>query len=279
MFHGVRLRENTQFSCEGKGNLVSDWEFVRSDGRSSMEVREMGIERDYIKYPEGSVLAWAGDTKVIVNVSVQNGVPHWRRGSGSGWITAEYSMLPRATQDRNIREVNLNKPSGRSQEVQRLIGRSLRSVVELDQLGENTLWVDCDVIQADGGTRTVSITGSFVALVDALYGMMKAGTTTHIPLNNSVAAVSCGLVDGIPLLDLDYSEDSRAQVDLNVVGTGDGRLVEVQGAAEGSPFTREEMDQMMDMASSGLEALTEVQRDCLDNLWDEVKVGIARLDE
>ncbi len=258
---------------------MSDWEFVRSDGRTSTDIREMEIERSFIKYPEGSVLARAGDTKVIVNVSVQGGVPHWRRGSGAGWITAEYSMLPRATQDRNIREVNLNKPSGRSQEVQRLIGRCLRSIVELEQLGENTLWVDCDVIQADGGTRTVSITGSFVALVDALYDMMKSGTITHIPLNNSVAAISCGLVEGIPLLDLDYSEDSRAQVDLNIVGTGDGRLVEVQGAAEGSPFSHDEFDRMMGMAADGLDSLTRIQQDALGSVWDEVQVGIARLSE
>lgn len=258
---------------------MSGWEYVRSDGRRADELRRMSIERDFIKYPEGSVLAQAGDTKVIVTVSVQPGVPRWLRGSGQGWITAEYSMLPRATENRNIRDVNMNRPSGRSQEIQRLIGRCLRSVVELDRLGENTMWVDCDVIQADGGTRTVSITGSFVALVDALYHMVLNDQLSYLPLNNSLAAVSCGLVNGIPLLDLDYGEDSRAQVDLNVVGTGGGELVEVQGAAEGTPFTVDEMDQMMNMATEALKDLTGVQKESLGSLWDEVTVGIARLNE
>ena len=258
---------------------MSGWDYVRADGRTADELRPMTIERNYIKHPEGSVLVQAGDTKVIVAASVQSGVPRWLRGTGRGWVTAEYSMLPRATQERNIREINLNKPSGRSQEIQRLIGRSLRSVVELDQLGENTVWVDCDVIQADGGTRTASITGSFVALVDALYYMMRNNLISYLPLNNTLAAVSCGLVDAIPLLDLNYSEDSRAQLDLNVVGTGNGKLVEVQGAAEGDPFTHEEMQQLMKMAGEGLKVLTDVQSDALGRLWHEVTVGIARLDE
>lgn len=258
---------------------MSGWEYVRSDGRKADELRHMSIERNFIKYPEGSVLAQAGDTKVIITVSVQPGVPRWLRGSGQGWITAEYSMLPRATEHRNVRDVNMNRPSGRSQEIQRLIGRCLRSVVELDRLGENTLWVDCDVIQADGGTRTVSITGSFVALVDAMYHMVLKDQMSYLPLNNSLVAISCGLVNGIPLLDLDYGEDSRAQVDLNVVGTGSGELVEVQGAAEGTPFSLDEMDQMMKMATEAFRDLTKVQRESLGSLWDEVTVGIARLHE
>ncbi|MFO8059256.1 MAG: ribonuclease PH [Bacillota bacterium] len=258
---------------------MSGWEYVRPDGRGAAELRPMNIQRNYIKYPEGSVLVEAGDTRVIVNVTVQSGVPRWLRGSGRGWITAEYSMLPRATEQRNIRDVNMNNPPGRNQEIQRLIGRCLRSVVELDRLGENTLWVDCDVIQADGGTRTVSITGGFVAMIDALYYMVKRNEIKYLPLNNSLVAVSCGLVNGIPLLDLDYAEDSRAQVDLNVVGTGDGSLVEVQGTAEGHPFTMEELDRLMTMAREGLDALTRVQQETLGSLWDEVTVGIARLHE
>ena len=258
---------------------MSGWEYVRPDGRGASQLRPMEITRNYIKYPEGSVLVEAGDTKVIVNVTVQPGVPRWRRGSGRGWITAEYSMLPRATERRNIRDVNMNNPPGRNQEIQRLIGRCLRSVVELDRLGESTLWVDCDVIQADGGTRTVSITGGFVALVDALYYMVKRNEIKYLPLNNSLVAVSCGLVNGIPLLDLDYAEDSRAQVDLNVIGTGNGSLVEIQGAAEGRPFTQGELDAMMVMAREGMDNLVDVQRDALGPLWDEVTVGIARVHE
>ncbi len=225
------------------------------------------------------MLISCGDTKLIVNASWQSGVPRWRRGSGRGWITAEYSMLPRSTQERNVREVHRGKPSGRTQEIQRLIGRSLRSVVEMEQMGENTLWIDCDVIQADGGTRTAAITGGFVAMVDAFYAMMLEDELDYIPLNNTVAAISCGLVQGEHLLDLAYSEDVNAQVDLNVVGTGSGKLVEVQGTAEGLPFTSDEFDVLMQMAQTGIQQLTDIQRDSLGYRWDEVRAGIARLCE
>jgi len=252
---------------------------MRTDGRAADEVRPVKITRGFTKYAEGSVLVEAGETRILVNCSVQNGVPRWLRGSGKGWLTAEYSMLPRSTQDRNIREVHFGKPSGRTQEIQRLVGRCLRSVVELDKLGENTLWLDCDVLQADGGTRTASITGAFVAVVDALYHQVKKEQLRYIPLNNSVAAVSCGIVSGVPLLDLAYDEDSRAQVDLNVVGTGDGHLVEIQGGAEGDPFSWEQLDALTTLAKKGIHDMTEVQRAALGPLWDEVRAGVARLGE
>ncbi len=252
---------------------------IRSDGRAFDALRPVHIERGFIKYPEGSVLIECGDTRIIINASWQSGVPRWLRGRGQGWITAEYSMLPRATQERNVRPVHRGKLSGRAQEIQRLIGRSLRSVVELDRLGENTVWVDCDVIQADGGTRTLSITGAFVALIDAFYAKIRDGELEYAPLNNTVAAVSCGIVGDNVLLDLAYDEDAHAQVDLNVVGTGDGNLVEVQGAAEGSPFTSDQLDRLMQVAQNGIDQLTDIQQDALGQRWDEVRVGIARLDE
>lgn len=251
----------------------------RRDGRKPNELRPIQIERHYLKYPEGSVLIEWGETKVIVNVSAQTGVPRWLRGSGQGWITAEYSMLPRATQNRNIREVQLGKQGGRTVEIQRLIGRCLRAVVELDGLGENTMWVDCDVIQADGGTRTAALTGAFVAMVDALYFLMRRDHLRYLPLNNTLAAVSCGIVDGVALLDLPYEEDSRAQVDMNVIGTGTGHLIEVQGGAESHPFSPAQLQAMMDHAYGGLKEITRIQRDCLGNVWDEVRAGIARLEE
>ena len=243
------------------------------------EVRPVKITRHFTKYAEGSVLVETGETQVLVNVSVQTGVPRWLRGSGRGWVTAEYSMLPRSTQDRNIREVNIGTPSGRTQEIQRLVGRCLRSVVELDKLGENTLWVDCDVLQADGRTRTASITGAFVAVVDALYHQVKRERLRYIPLNNSLAAISCGIVGGVPMLDLAYEEDSRAQVDLNVVGTGDGGLVEIQGGAEKDPISWEQLDDLTGLARKGIQDMTAFQRDALGPLWDEVRAGVARLGE
>ncbi len=252
---------------------------LRTDGRTYDEVRPVKITRHFTKYAEGSVLVETGETKVLVNVSVQNGVPRWLRGSGQGWVTAEYSMLPRSTQERNVREVHFGKPSGRTQEIQRLVGRSLRTVVELEKLGENTLWVDCDVIQADGGTRTASITGAFVSLVDALYHQMKREHLRYLPLNNNVAAISCGIVGGVPMLDLAYEEDSRAQVDMNVVGTGNGKLVEIQGGAEKDPFSWEQLDELSELARKGIRDMTEAQREALGPLWDEVRAGVARLGE
>jgi len=236
----------------------------RIDGRDFNQLRPVKITRYYTKYGEGSVLIETGDTKVLCTASVQDGVPSFLKGTGQGWITAEYSMLPRATQVRKIRESSRGKIQGRTHEIQRLIGRSLRSIVELDKLGEDyTIWIDCDVLQADGGTRTASITGSFVALVDALNFMRREGMIEEMPLTGMIAAVSVGIVDGQPMLDLCFKEDSRAQVDMNLVMTGTDNIVEVQGTAEGFPFSMGKMYQMMDLATKGISDLIEVQRKAL----------------
>lgn len=236
----------------------------RVDGRKFDELRPTKITRNFTKYGEGSVLVETGDTIVLCTASVEEKVPPFLKGTGQGWVTAEYSMLPRATQTRKTREVSKGRPEGRTQEIQRLIGRSLRSVVRLDRLGgEYTIWIDCDVLQADGGTRTASITGAFVALVDALDFMKKQGIIGELPLTNMVAAVSVGVVDGQTLLDLCFEEDSKAQVDMNVVMTANGKIVEVQGTAEGYPFSMEDMYRMMDMASKGIAELVEVQKKAL----------------
>src|SRR5574341_367884 len=215
---------------------------ARPDGRRLDELRPVKITRHYLKYAEGSVLLELGDTRVVCSASGEERVPQWLRGAGRGWITAEYGMLPRATHDRTPREIG--RPSGRTQEIQRLVGRSLRAAVDLDKLGERTIWIDCDVIQADGGTRTAAITGAFVALVDALHVLRKTGALGWWPLREVVAATSVGIVEGETVLDLNFQEASRARVDMNVVMTESGRLVEVQGTAEGLPFTRDEMAQM-----------------------------------
>jgi len=211
-------------------------------------------------HAEGSVLIEAGFTRVLCAASVEDRVPPFLRGTGKGWVTAEYGMLPRATSTRTTREASSGKVGGRTQEIQRLIGRSLRSVVQLDALGERTVWLDCDVLQADGGTRTASITGAFVALVLALDKLRTQGALTRIPVTDYIAATSVGIVDGVALLDLAYSEDSRAEVDMNVVRTGDGRFVEVQGTAEGSPFSRDALDQLLELASYGINDLVAHQR-------------------
>lgn len=226
----------------------------RLDGRSADQLREVTITRDWQKYAEGSALIAFGDTVVLCAASVVQGVPRWRRGSGLGWVTAEYSMLPRATAERTDRESVKGRIGGRTHEIQRLIGRSLRGVVDLTRLGQRTITVDCDVLQADGGTRTASITGGYVALAAALitYGMQR-----H--LTSKVAAVSVGIVKGLPLLDLDYSEDSHADVDFNVVGTDAGAYVELQGTAEGVPFDRAAANGLLDLADAGLAQLFEAQ--------------------
>lgn len=223
-------------------------------------MRPLKVTRNYIKYAEGSVLIEAGDTKVICTASIEDKVPPFLRGTGQGWITAEYSMLPRATETRNVREVAKGRVSGRTAEIQRLIGRALRSVVDLSALGERTIWLDCDVIQADGGTRTTAITGAFIALLDAVNRLGEQEPWEKFPITNFVAATSVGIVDGVPMLDLCYAEDVKAQVDMNVVMTGDGRLVEVQGTAEEFPFTREEMNRLMDLAQKGVEELIAIQK-------------------
>ena len=227
------------------------------------ELREIEITRNYTKFAEGSVLMETGDTKVICTVSVEDGVPYFLRGKDRGWLTAEYSLLPGSTPSRSTREAARGKVSGRTKEIQRLIGRSLRAVIDLEAIGERTLWVDCDVIQADGGTRTASITGAYVALVDAVNTMIENNVIKESPLTDHLAAISVGLVNGETVLDLCYEEDFAAQVDMNVVMTSRGEVVEVQGTAEGDPFSREEMTELMDLAEKGINNLIEKQKECL----------------
>ena len=238
---------------------------MREDSRSASQLRPVTLERSYTKYAEGSVLVSFGNTKVLCNASFTTGVPRFKKDSGEGWVTAEYAMLPRATHDRSDREAVRGKIGGRTHEISRLIGRALRAVVDFKALGENTIVLDCDVIQADGGTRTAAITGAFVALADAIFWAKQQG---HIkkdaqPLLDSVAAVSVGIVDGTPLTDLAYSEDVRAETDMNVVVTGSGRFVEVQGTAEAEPFDREELNQLLDLALAATEELAGLQRESL----------------
>jgi ribonuclease PH len=233
---------------------------IRPSLRQPNQLRAIKITRHYTKHAEGSVLIECGDTKVICTASVEERVPPHKKGTGEGWVTAEYGMLPRSTGSRMQREAAKGKQSGRTQEIQRLIGRSLRTVVDLKKLGERTIQVDCDVIQADGGTRTASITGAFVALHDAVSGLIKKGLLTESPLLDFVAAISVGVYKGVPLLDLDYVEDSDCDTDMNVVMTGAGHFVEVQGTAEGHAFTRKEMGELLDLAQSGITQLVEIQR-------------------
>lgn len=236
---------------------------MRVDGRTYDQLRNIEITRNYLKTAEGSVYITVGDTKVICTATVEERVPPFLRNSGKGWITAEYSMLPRATQTRTVREASKGKLSGRTMEIQRLIGRALRSVVDLKTLGERTLWLDCDVIQADGGTRTASITGAFVAMVDALAPLVKNGTLTEMPVKDFLAATSVGIVGEHVCLDLCYEEDSTAIVDMNVVMTGSGKYVEVQGTGEESPFTPEQLTQLLSLAQKGTNELIQAQKEAL----------------
>jgi ribonuclease PH len=233
----------------------------RFDGRHAAELRETRITPHYIAHAEGSVLIEAGLTRVICTASVEDRVPPFLRGKGTGWVTGEYGMLPRSTSTRSTRESSAGRVGGRTQEIQRLIGRSLRAVTRLKDLGERTVWVDCDVIQADGGTRTASITGGFVALVLALQRLRETGMIARLPIADYVAATSVGIVDGRPLADLAYAEDSKAEVDMNVVKTGDGRFIEVQGTAEGQPFDRRALDDMLSLAGGAIEQLVSLQRE------------------
>jgi ribonuclease PH len=230
----------------------------RHDGRVPDQLRRVTLTRDYLRHPEGSVLVEFGDTKVICTASVEEKVPAFLKGQAKGWVTAEYGMLPRSTNTRMGRE--RSGPSGRSQEIQRLVGRSLRAVVDMAKLGERTVWMDCDVIQADGGTRTAAITGSWVALADALDRLVQAGTLPGSPLRENVAAISVGIVGGRALLDLDYAEDSTAEVDMNVVMTGTGAFVEVQGTAEQTPFGKDKLAELLALAERGIDALVGLQR-------------------
>ncbi|RDV84910.1 ribonuclease PH [Ammonifex thiophilus] len=236
---------------------------MRLDGRGTGELRPVKMIPGYNKYAEGSCLIEMGDTRVLCTASIDDKVPPFLKGTGKGWVTAEYGMLPRATESRNLREVTKGRPSGRTLEIQRLIGRSLRAAVDLEALGERTIIVDCDVLQADGGTRTAAITGGFVALVYALDWLRNEGAIESLPVKDLVAAVSVGKVKDTYLLDLTFTEDSVAEVDLNVVMTGKGELVEVQGTAEGKPFTREELNLMLDLAAQGVKVLIEKQREAL----------------
>jgi ribonuclease PH len=240
---------------------------MRNNGRPNDRIRDLRISRNFLKFPDGSVLVEMGETKVICGVSIEEKVPPFLKNSGKGWLTAEYSMLPRATPSRTLRESVTGRIAGRTHEIQRLIGRALRAVVNLDVIGERTIWVDCDVIQADGGTRTASIVGGFVALVEALWNLKKRGVIEKIPLRDSVAAVSAGIVNGVVLLDLSYIEDSNAEVDMNFVMTGKGMLIEVQGTAEKLPFSKELLDVMYDYSLKGITEITRVQKGALGHLF------------
>ena len=233
---------------------------TRSDGRTSGDLRPTRLTPGFLLHAEGSVLIEVGRTRVVCAASVEDRVPPFLRNTGKGWVTAEYGMLPRATSTRTQREASAGKVGGRTQEIQRLIGRSLRSVTRLPELGERTIWIDCDVIQADGGTRTASITGGFVAMVLAMQRMREAGQIKTIPVQDYVAATSVGVVGGMPMLDLAYEEDSRADVDMNIVKTGDGRFIEVQGTAEGQPFERQALDDLMALGDKGIQELVALQR-------------------
>jgi ribonuclease PH len=236
---------------------------MRPSKRKPDELRPIAIERHYTRHAEGSVLVAFGDTRVICTASVEEGVPGFLRGRGQGWVTAEYGMLPRATHTRTDREAARGKQSGRTQEIQRLIGRSLRAVTDLEKLGERTVKLDCDVIQADGGTRTASVTGAFVALHDAVGTLLERGVLSASPIRDFVAAVSVGLVEGVPVLDLDYAEDSDCETDMNVVMTGSGGFVEVQGTAEGEPFSAAQMDALLALAMQGIAELIAKQKAAL----------------
>lgn len=240
---------------------------TRNDGRALDQLRNVTIERGWSKHAEGSVLVSFGDTRVLCTASVTEGVPRWRRGSGEGWVTAEYAMLPRATHTRGDRESVRGKIGGRTHEISRLIGRSLRGVIDLRSLGENTIALDCDVLQADGGTRTAAVTGAYVALVEAVrWAQLKKITRAKAqPITGSVAAVSVGIVGGLPMADLCYEEDVRAETDMNIVCTGDGRFVEVQGTAEGRPFDRDLLDQLLDLGQRGCAELDLIQRKALED--------------
>ncbi|MEC1647840.1 MULTISPECIES: ribonuclease PH [Bacillus] len=245
---------------------------MRHDGRQHDELRPITFDLDFISHPEGSVLITAGNTKVICNASVEDRVPPFLRGGGKGWITAEYSMLPRATNQRTIRESSKGKISGRTMEIQRLIGRALRAVVDLEKLGERTIWIDCDVIQADGGTRTASITGAFLAMAIAVGKLLKAGTIKTNPLTDYLAAISVGIDKerGI-LLDLNYEEDSAAEVDMNVIMTGSGRFVELQGTGEEATFSREDLNGLLGLAEKGIQELIDKQKEVLGDSLPERK--------
>ncbi|MDH7482791.1 MAG: ribonuclease PH [Armatimonadota bacterium] len=239
---------------------------AREDGRANDEIRPVKITRGYIQYAEGSCLIEIGNTRVICTASVEEKVPPFLKGSGTGWVTAEYGMLPRSCRTRNVRDISRGQLAGRTMEIQRLVGRALRSVVDLKGLGERTVWMDCDVIQADGGTRTASVTGAYVALVEAVDWLKREQLIKTSIITDQLAAISVGIVGGEELLDLNYSEDSIAAVDLNLAMTASGKIVEVQGTAEGMPFSRQKLGKLLDLAEKGIKELFEIQKSVLGNL-------------
>ncbi len=245
---------------------------MRPDGRKAIEMRRVVIQRNFIENAEGSVLISIGNTRVVCTATIEEKVPPFLKDQKRGWITAEYAMLPRATQTRTIRESTVGRISGRTHEIQRLIGRALRSVVDLSCIGERTIWIDCDVLQADGGTRTASITGAFICLSDAVRFGLRNGIFEKSPLRDYLAAVSVGVVGGVPMIDLSYAEDSQAEVDMNVVMTGGGNFVEIQGTAEGAPFSRETLDVLIQLAREGVDALIALQKQHVD----ESLVGFSK---
>ena len=243
---------------------------TRIDGRSNDQTRDIKITRNFTKYAEGSVLIEMGETKVICTASIEDKVPVFLRNTGTGWINAEYSMLPRSTHQRKVREISRGKIDGRTQEIQRLIGRSIRSVVDLSKLGERTIWIDCDVIQADGGTRTASITGAFIAVYEAIYKLYENKVIKHLPVKNFVSAISVGIVNGKPMLDLCYEEDSNAQVDMNIIMTNTGEFVEIQGTGEERPFSRKELNLLLELGEIGNKQLIKAQRDALGAIATDI---------
>lgn len=244
---------------------------MSNEEKKTKHLRQINLTTNFTKHPEGSVLIEVGDTKVICNASVEDRVPPFMRGQGKGWITAEYSMLPRATEHRNIRESSKGKVSGRTMEIQRLIGRALRSVVDLNQIGERTVWVDCDVIQADGGTRTASITGAFIAVVLAFEKLLNEGTIDKLPISNFLAATSVGVLkDGEIALDLNYEEDSNAEVDMNVIMTGDGNFVEIQGTGEEATFSFDQLQSLLRLADNGIQEIMGKQREVLGEIANQI---------
>lgn len=259
-------------SCSLKGGSM-----VRVDGRQKNELRAVKIDTDFLKHPEGSVLITVGDTRVICTASIEDRVPPFMRGSGKGWITAEYSMLPRATEQRNIRESSKGKVSGRTMEIQRLIGRALRAVVDLESIGERTVWIDCDVIQADGGTRTASITGAFVAMAMALHQLSIQKEMSTFPVTNFLAATSVGILQGEgAVLDLNYKEDSEAMVDMNVVMTGSGDFVEIQGTGEESTFSHSQLQELLSLAEKGLQELIDIQKQALSEIAVKIERNMSK---
>lgn len=242
----------------------------RIDNRGFDELRKVNITRNYLKHPQGSVLMEMGDTKIICSAMIEDRIPPFLKGTGTGWLTGEYSMLPGSTKNRKVRDSSRGRVEGRSQEIQRLIGRSLRGVIDLSHIGERTIWIDCDVIQADGGTRTASITGGFVALIDALNWLYDRGEIEYIPVSNFVSAISVGIVGGVALLDLCYDEDHRATVDMNIIMTDNGELVEIQGTGEKGTFTKDQLYQLLELAEKGNRELIAKQREVLGKIGETI---------